>query len=457
MKKYNLLIADDEAKTRDLIADSLQGTLFDVDKADNGIKALDLFREKRHAIVITDLRMPGKSGMEVLQEVKALKPEAIVLMITAFGSTETAVSAMKMGAHDFLLHPLDIDELEVKLRKALETLTLLEDNRNLRDKVKNLWEIVGTSDPIQQLRRKISQSASSDETVLITGETGTGKEIIAHNIHDASQRKNNLFLPLNCGSISENLMGSELFGHEKGAFTGADKPRPGIFEEAAGGTVFLDEIDKATDATQVNLLRVLQEKKVKRVGSNKEIPVDFRVIAATSKNLEKLISENRFRSDLFFRLNVLPVRAPRLVDHAEDIPLLMDHFIRKHGYTNACQVFEQQAINFLKNRTWPGNVRELENIMVRARILFSDFGKRITMEQASLEFGAERHGIPSAHNTSRTLKEARQEFERGYIMQVLGECKGNIAKAAERLDLARQFLHQKLNDLGIENIYKDKP
>ena len=450
MKKYKVLIADDEKHTRDGIRLALDKKRFEVEMAENGETAFELFKQYHHTIVITDLRMAREDdGMQLLQDVKSLAPETVVIMITAYGDMETAIKAMKLGAFDFVAKPFTADQIEVKVNKAADSITLQQDNKLLRKELSREYELIGESAVMQALKEKIALVAKTDSRILITGENGTGKEIVARAIQKKSERANKPFVKVNCAAIPETLIEAELFGSEKGAFTGSTATKTGKFEQADGGTIFLDEIGDMSLSAQAKVLRTLETGEITPIGSEKTIEVDVRVLAATNKDLTALIKEGSFREDLFYRLNIIPVQTPTLSERVEDIPILIQYFLGKIGRASSVeQVFSKEAIEYLKTWSWPGNVRELNNLIERAVILSNN--TKIDLHQVKdFIIGVPQEKVQKL-DTGKPLKEARNEFERAYITQVLKECGGNVSKASERLGIQRAHLHQKINELEIK-------
>ncbi|HET9532252.1 MAG TPA: sigma-54 dependent transcriptional regulator, partial [Blastocatellia bacterium] len=367
-----ILIVEDEAPMCELLVTFFTDRQYQVDTAQDGEQAIARLEERDYALVITDIKLPGISGLELLARIRVDWPEVAVIIMTAFSSISSAVEAMKLGAEDYIGKPFQLDELAITVEKALERRSLRREVKELRAEVReryNFSNIVGRSKPMQQLFEVIKRiAARRDASALIIGSTGTGKELVARAIHYNSDRRDAPFMPINCSAIPETLLESELFGHQKGAFTGAHETRRGLIEEAQGGTVFLDEINTLSANLQVKLLRVLQERIVRRVGGRENIPIDIRLVSASNQDLEEAAKRGEFRQDLFYRLNVVPVRLPDLKDRREDIPLLVHHFLQKfasqHGEPS--RRFDNDAMRILMTHTWPGNVRELENAVEHA-------------------------------------------------------------------------------------------
>jgi two-component system, NtrC family, response regulator HydG len=438
--KANLLIVDDELIVRDSLGKWFQEEGYDVSTADSAHEALSLMAEKQFDLALLDIKMPGTDGVELQARMKEVAPETIVIIMTGYASVETAVAALKNGAYDYVTKPFDPDDIAHTVQNALAHKRAEREVVRLRETVAATSlpkELVGKSDAMKHVLDSIQTVAPTDATVLITGESGTGKELVARAIHAASNRKFNPFVVIHCGALTETLLESELFGHEKGAFTGAQYRKKGSFEIAEGGTVFLDEIGDISLKTQTDLLRVLQEHEIRRVGGNQPIHVDFRCISATNKNLEAMIEDKQFRVDLFYRLNIFPIHLPPLRERKEDIPFLAMHFLRKFADSMNKRVTQiaPGAMKLLQRCDWPGNVRELENAIERAMVVAqgpelheSDFVLKIT----------------SAVPAGRKL----EDIERAHILTVLEECSGNQTLAAQVLDIDRVTLHNKLKKYG---------
>ncbi len=451
MKKIGVLIVDDEKNTCTGIKYALDDNRYSVDTAENIKTGLTLFKQKQPQIVITDLRMEGETdGFILLKKIKEENPDTIVIMITAYGDVEKAVTAMQEGAYDFVTKPFTADQIEIKVNKAAETIKLIDNNRNLRRELSSQFEMIGNSDAIQKLKEQISLIAPSDRPVLILGENGTGKELVARAIQQFSLRSSGPFVQVNCAAIPETLIEAELFGSKKGSFSYSIENKSGKFEQADSGTLFLDEIGDMSLNAQSKVLRAIEYNEITLIGAEKPIQVDVRVIAATNKNLSQMVSDNKFREDLYYRLNVLPIYVPALKERADDIPLLIEHFINKNGYiSEAGTLFTKDAIRVLQSWSWPGNIRELKNIVERACIL----GRNKTVDAEMIQSFLSGAPVKSKDSidTGFPLKEARENFERKYIIRVLEECGNNKSKAAERLGLQRSYLHQKLTELGIND------
>ncbi len=454
--KPRILIADDEPMTLELIIEHLQAEGYEVEVVASGEEAVSAARNNSFNVLLTDLSMPGMSGIELLAHFTGKYPETLVIVLTGYGTIETAVEAMKRGAYDYLSKPANIDEILLTLKRAIELKDLKEENVLLREQLQDqhrLDRLIGQSSAMHALYRIIRRVSKTDSTVLVTGESGTGKELIANAIHYNGSRRDMPFVPINCGAIPEELLESELFGHEKGAFTGAIKERRGRFELAHKGTVFLDEIGEMSPKLQVKLLRFLQETKFQRIGGSKTIEVDVRILAATNKDLEKAVAENSFREDLFYRLNVIPIHVPPLREREGDIPILIQHFLRQHCRKKdiALKRMSRDSVESLQLYEWPGNVRELENVIERLVILTDgdeiqvcDLPKRMQIprqaEVRKIEFGEE--GI--------NLKDTLDELENRLILDALQKASGVKNKAAKLLGLNRTTLIEKMKKKQIE-------
>jgi len=438
--KGSLLIVDDERSVRDSLSRWFADEGYVVGAAESAAEALTRLAEHKWDIALVDIKMPGTDGIELQRRLKEADPDLTVIIMTGYASVETAVAALKLGAYDYVTKPLDPDDIGNLLRNALAHKNLCKENVRLREVVAATLPpvgLVGQSAVMRRVFEAIETVSSTDTTVLVTGESGTGKELVARAIHAASPRKYHPMVVIHCGALTETLLESELFGHEKGAFTGAQYRKKGKFEIAEGGTVFLDEIGDISLKTQTDLLRVLQEREVTRVGSNQPIPVDFRCVAATNRNLETLIDEGRFRPDLFYRLNVFNIQLPPLRDRREDIPLLAEHFVSKFSLamSKRIQCVAPEAMQILQQYDWPGNVRELENAVERAMVV---------AQEPELKPGDfllhPRAGAAGVHTLD--------DVERAHILHVMEECGGNQTRAAGVLDIDRVTLHNKLKRYG---------
>jgi DNA-binding NtrC family response regulator len=449
-RKPAILIVEDDELARNNLEHILARGDYEIESTGSGVEALGLIERKPYDLVLTDLRMEKVDGMEVLKRVKERNPDTEVIMITGYATVDSAISAMKHGAFHYIPKPYKIEEVRALVRQAIEKKKLRDEVRELRRDLKTragVPFIIGKNQKMQELINKIQQIASTDCNVLIIGETGTGKELIARSIHYSSPRGDKRFVAFNCGAFTEELLTTELFGHEKGAFTGAISTKIGLFEEADGGTVFLDEIGDMPHSMQVRLLRVVEEKAIMRVGGTKSIPIDVRILAATNKDLKRLVEEGRFRSDLYYRLNVVTLYIPPLAERRDDIPLLCKHFLQKYSEHQGKSIkgISDEMMEILMNYPFPGNVRELENIIERAVTLANgdilevrDLPEEIRM----VSFRA----IRTIHGGLPTL----EENEREYIRFVLDHCNGNRSRAAEILGIDRVSLWRKLKKYNLE-------
>ena len=449
--KFTILIIDDEKNIREGLAADFEMDGYNVKIAANGKEGLDLIANGDIDLVITDLRMPGSiSGEEVLRQVTTKMPGIPVIVLTGHGSIDAAVKAMQDGAYDFLTKPLNLAQLEVIVKRALEGRELKIKHTELLKQVstqKKTDMVIGKSAAMQKVMTLVKKVADARISVLITGETGVGKEVVANAIHNLSSRSDKAFIPVVCSSLSETLLESELFGHEKGAFTNADSMHKGKFELAHGGTIFLDEIGEINQSVQVKLLRVLQERKFERVGGEEPIEVDVRVLAATNKNLEEEVKAGRFREDLYFRLNGIHIEVPPLRERKDDLPLLLNSFLERYNAENGKHItgFDNQARNALYKYDWPGNIRELQHCVESSVVMAS--GSEITLEDlppsVSKASGIETISVP----VGITLDEA----EKIIIQENLAANKGNKSKTAETLGIGRKTLHRKLAEYGMED------
>jgi DNA-binding NtrC family response regulator len=456
-----ILIVDDEPLMRDFLVETLQRKKYVVDSVGNGSQAIEKAKSEHYDLVVSDIRMPEVSGMEVLEEVKKINIETEVVMITAFGTIENAVGAMKMGAYDYITKPFSADEIEIVVDRALERQQLRDENRflrndnnQLRNQLKEKYtfsSIVGVSDVMREVYDQIEMIAPSKATVLILGESGTGKELVARAIHYNSDRQNKPFIKVNCAALPESLMESELFGHEKGAFTGAIRTTKGRFELAHTGTLLLDEIGEMSMPLQSKLLRVLQEREFERVGNPNPLSVDVRVIATTNRDLKEEVKEGNFREDLFYRLNVVPIVMPPLRSRKEDIILLADHFLRKYCEENNRQInaISDSAMDKLMAQEWPGNVRELENHIERGVVLCRE--EDLDERHFSFEYdGADSTGVGGLEGVGPgvTLK----EMEKQLILSTLTSENNNRTRASEILGISVRTLRNKLNEYSEDGI-----
>jgi two-component system response regulator HydG len=447
MSPARVLIVDDQRNMRSTTALVLRQSGFDVSEAESGKVALEKLLTEPFDVVLTDLRMEPTTGLDVLREALEIAPATQVIVMTGYGTVESAVEAMQLGAHDYIAKPFKESELLLRVQRALEKRRLLVDVGLFSDDFRKRYQLdalVGRSAPMRDLLTKIVRVAPTDATVLITGESGTGKELIARAIHANSKRAQRPFVPVNCAAISEQLLESELFGHVKGAFTGAVKLRQGLFEEASGGTFFFDEIAETTPAFQAKLLRVIQEHEIRRVGDNASIRVDVRVIAATNQDLRSAIAERRFREDLFYRLNVVPLTAPPLRERREDVPLLAQHFLARFNQRNGIQrSLTQGALARMISHDFPGNVRELENLVEQAAALSR------SEEIASEDVQLEQAPLPRKDDSPRTLAQEVDDAERRAIENAIDRNGGGLEKAARDLGVSTTTLWRKMKRLGM--------
>lgn len=450
--RTKILVVDDELSMREFISILLEREGYEVLTAADADTALSRMAATDIDLVISDVQMPGLSGLELLARIKASSPETAVLLITAFSTAEQAVEAMKLGAYDYLAKPFKVDEIKILVRNALEKRDLQRENRQLREKVgvcEGYGGIIGTSQRMKEVFGLLRKVAEAQTTVLISGESGTGKELAALAIHEGSSRKNKPFVAVNCGAIPENLIESELFGHAKGAFTGAVGERAGLFEQANGGTVFLDEIGELPLAMQTRLLRVIQEREVRRVGGTTTKKVDVQLISASNRDIAQQVKEGSFREDLFYRINVVQVIMPPLRERVEDIPLLVEHLVRKHR--GAAGIVTSEALKALMTYPFPGNVRELENIIERSLVLDRD---RITLDSLPphVKGVVKRFDLHAAVEISEDgidLEPALENLEKQYLIKALEKSGGSKTKAAELLGMSFRSYRYKLTKYGL--------
>ena len=443
-KMPNILVVDDEAAIRESLKDWLMEDGYSVALAIDGENAIAMVQESQYDVILLDLKMPGIDGLETMRRIKEISPDSEVLMMTAYASVDTAVQAMKEGAFDYLVKPFDPDEVDLQIKKILAHREMRIENIMLRKRLEEQYqydEIIGKSEVMQEIFDLIDRVAPSDSTVLITGESGTGKELIAQALHGNSGRCFMPFVAINCGALPDSLLESELFGYEKGAFTGADHTKRGRFEMAQGGTILLDEIGDISLKTQVDLLRVLQQKEISRLGSESPVHIDVRILAATNQDLKASILKGGFREDLFYRLNVISIHVPPLRERKEDIPLLAKAFVEQQ-----CMEMNKENVKIspgamrpLMDYHWPGNVRELENIIERALVIGS--GNEIVADD--LPFSPRETG-PS--DSPKSLK----MMEKAHIVMILEQTNWNISKAAREMDIDRQTLYNKMNKYAIK-------
>jgi two-component system response regulator HydG len=446
-----VLVVDDQRNMRATTAIVLRQAGHAVEEAEDGAAAVQRLQAGGFDVVLTDLRMPGVDGMEVLRASRQLAPETEVIVMTAYGTIESAVEAIRRGAYDFLSKPFKEDELLLRVGQALERRRLVGEVSLFAGEFRKRYgldHIVGRSAAMRDVLDRVVRVAPSDATVLVTGESGTGKEVVARALHVASRRGDRPFVPVNCAAITETLLESELFGHARGAFTGATRARRGLFEEASGGTLFIDEIGETAPGFQAKLLRALQDGEIRRVGESIPVQVDVRVIAATNQDLRRAIAEKRFREDLFYRLNVVPLRIPPLRERREDIPLLATHFVaRYNARAGTRKRLGADAMQRLADHHWPGNVRELENMIEQAASLSP--GDEIRAEDVQLEEGLPPPAPAEAEGEGRTLAAAVEEAERRAIEGSLTRCEGDLARVARDLGVSATTLWRKMKRLGI--------
>lgn len=440
-KKISILIVDDEESVRDSLYNWFIEDGYHVECAENAKKALTMLQSDSYDIILADIKMPGMDGLEMLKRIKSLKSDTIVIIMTAFATVDTAVQALKDGAYDYITKPFDPDDLSHLIRNASKQISLIEENEILKDKVsslENVEDIIGHSEAMQEVFRQIESVAQSTASVIITGESGTGKELVAKAIHSNSPRKFFPMVSVHCGALTESLLESELFGHEKGAFTGAIYNRKGRFEMADSGTIFLDEIATISPKMQVELLRVLETKSFVRVGGNKEISSDFRVLCATNRDLKNMVDKGLFREDLYYRLNVVNIHVPPLRERAEDIPLLIEYFISKYclSMNRPVMPIEPAALQRMEQYSFPGNIRELENMIERAIVVGN--GKKIQLRD-----------LPLIKEKSNPSFESLDDLGKKHILQILNKYSWNITVSAKALKLDRVTLYNKIKKYGL--------
>ena len=447
--KRTILIVDDEESIRFSLKGGLEDEGYNTLLAGTGEEGLQIIENNEVDLILLDIWMPGKDGLQILEELKNNGCPIPVIIMTGHGSIDTAVRATRLGALDFVEKPLDLNKIIITLHNTLHLKALEEENALLRKKTEKDDEIIGNSQAIRRLKDQIDRAAPSEAWVLILGENGTGKELVARRLHKKSIRAKQPFIEVNCAAIPEELIESELFGHEKGAFTGATERRRGKFDLAHNGTLFLDEIADMSLPTQAKILRILQEQRFERVGGGQTIQVDVRVFTATNKDLENEIAAGRFRQDLYYRLNVIPIYVPRLIDRKEDIPELVEHFLKLFSSLKGGKkkIITEGAVKKLMQHDWPGNVRELKNIIERLVIMTP--GDTINGDDI-LPLGSRSVSVTDKLIGITLLKDARAEFERIFIENKLKECGNNISKTADVIGVERSNLHRKIKGLGID-------
>ncbi|MAT56869.1 MAG: Fis family transcriptional regulator [Ignavibacteriae bacterium] len=445
---YKVLVVDDEKAIRDSLKIILEDEGYFADTAGDGEEALQKIKEQNFDIVISDIKMPKLDGMQLLDQVSKLSPDTFFIIMTAFASVNTAIDALRKGAFDYLIKPVEFDDLLIRIKRLISYKKLSSENKFLRQRISSeekFDNLVGKSEPMMKVFKLIQQVAPTNSNVLISGKSGTGKELAAKAIHYNSKRKDNVFLPINCGAISENLIESELFGHKKGAFTGATEDKQGLFKVADGGTLFLDEIGDLPLNMQVKLLRAIEDKEFLPVGGTKSISTDVRIIAATNQNLYEKTKVGEFREDLFYRLNVVEIKLPSLNDRKDDIPLLVNHFIEKYCNEMGKKILgvDNETMKKLISYDWRGGVRELENIIERA-VIFAG-GDKITVEDLSdyVRGSSGSHGYPDG------LKDALKKFEREHILKTIKKFDYNKDEAAKALSIGLSSLYRKMEELNI--------
>lgn len=457
MQAAKILVVDDDAVARDLLAEALTKEGYSVEAYGSGEEAIARGREGRVDLVLTDIRMRAVDGLTVLREFKRMSQDTAIVVLTAFGSLEGAIEAIKQGAYDYLAKPFKKEEIKLVVQRSLDHCRLLRENTKFREelkKSKDEWSpLVGSSPAMLEVYKLVARVSESRSTVLLQGESGTGKELIARAIHGNSPRRDKAFLPVNCGALPDTLLESEMFGYERGAFTGAVGTKTGLFESANGGTLFLDEIGELGQALQVKLLRVMQDHEVRRVGGTSSIKVDVRIIAATNRDLEQFVKDGKFRDDLFYRLNVVRITLPSLKEREEDIPMLAHHFLQKcaAGATTAVRGFHPDTLDCLKRYRWPGNVRELENAIERAVSL--SHGPLLTpddLPEQIREVSTASEQKPDASEAIESVYLTLEEVEKRHLIRVLKETKGNKVKAAKILAIDRRTLYRMAERFGLD-------
>lgn len=443
--KATIMVVDDEESILETLSGILEDEGYEVTTASTGEKAVSRYSEVSPDIVLLDVWMPHMDGIETLKIIREKNSNASVIMISGHSNIDTAVHAIKLGAYDFLEKPLSLEKVLILIRRALEKQKLEKENIELKSSMSRQWEIIGESPRMLELKDKIMKAAASQGRVLIFGESGSGKELVARALHHGSRRNNKNFIEVNCAAIPHELIESELFGHEKGSFTGAFENKKGKFELSHEGTLFLDEIGDMSLVTQAKVLRVIETQEFQRVGGSKKIKVDVRIIAATNKNLEEEIHNSNFREDLYFRLNVIPIHVPALRERKDDIPLLVDYFLTDFAnlYGQKVKKVSRSTLRSLIEYDWPGNVRELKNTIERFVIMNPS-------EIIDVKEVQPVKGTKSDYSSYKTLRDAREHFEKDFILKKLQENNWNVSKTAEELEIERSNLHRKIKSLGIE-------
>jgi len=447
----NILVAEDEQAVRESLAEVLREEGYEVVAVADGMEALRALEEREFDLVLSDIRMPGADGLEVLQRTREIAPQTLVLLMTAHATVETAVEAIRRGAQDYLLKPIIFDDLLHKIDHLLTHRQIAWENQMLRSQVERQWDfdsLVGRSAAMREVMELVRRVAPTPSTVLITGESGVGKEVVARAIHHFSEYRDRIFLPVNCGAIPETLLESQLFGHMRGSFTGAIANQEGLFQRARGGTIFLDEIADLPLSLQVKLLRAIEAKEILPIGASTPIKVEVRIIAATNRNLAKAVEEGTFREDLYYRLNVIGIEIPPLRERREDIPLLVEHFIRLHNreLKRNYKGVDSATMKLLMSLPWKGNVRELDNVIEHAMILGS--GEWITVRDLPRALQQDAGVVPDLPDTDN-LRDAVRAFEKAHIQSVLAKCNQDKKQAAQRLGVSLSSLYRKMEELEI--------
>lgn len=454
-----ILIVEDDESTRKGIEVFLNSCTYDVATSADGEKALLELAEKKYDLILSDIQMPNVSGFELLNKMKSANDPTPFLMMTAFATVEDAIKAMKMGANDYLTKPVNLEELRIKVEKIANSIKLEKDNKLLQEKIANYEfpDFIGESEAIRSIKEIVNKVAKDSEVpVMIYGKSGTGKEVVARSIHKLSNRSREAFVGINCAALKDDLLESELFGHVKGAFTGAESNRDGLIKHADNGTLFLDEISEMSMTMQSKLLRALQEKVIVPVGSNKEIEVNFRVITASNKNLKELVSKELFRNDLFYRLNVVEINLPQLSERTDDIPILVNHILNKIQSNKEKKIIiGNDVMMALEEYSWPGNIRELENLLNMLSATFS--GSKLTIDELPEKIITEKivsrkkwNSIREESNFQKALASAIENFEKEYITYHLKKQNGNVSRTSEAIKLSRVTLHKKINQYEIK-------
>jgi DNA-binding NtrC family response regulator len=453
-RQPQILITDDEKSIRNILRDILEFEKYGVLEAENGEETLSMIGREEIDLVILDIKMKGMDGIEVLEKIKEMIPELPVIMISGHGTIQIAVDAAKKGAFDFVEKPPDLNRLLITVRNALQSSELIRENRQMRTELHGAKDIIGNSPEMERIRRIISKIAASSSRVLITGENGTGKELVARSIHNLSKRASKKFVDVNCAAIPSELLESELFGHEKGAFTGASERRIGKFEQADGGTLFLDEIGDMSPDAQAKVLRALQENQIVRVGGSKSIDVDVRVLSATNKNLQEEIDKGRFREDLFHRLSVIPIHIPPLRNRKQDIPLLAKTFLSRLGEEDivyAGKTFSEDALAMMQDLKWTGNIRELQNAVERLALLSSD--DTITSQDVEtfvVGRTSSKKVLGQIIDDTDSFQEYKEQAERLFLIKKLEKYDWNVSATAEAIDIQRSHIYNKMKKYDIE-------